>query len=91
MAEALPDIAHRIAHMRGMAQRTWDRGEFFFYVRISEPPYPEERGAEYEEPLAEMLRAGCHWRLAAREAAINEYSHAFSSSQGVIRCLSARC
>ena len=28
---------------------------FFFYVRIPEPLYPAERGAKYEEPLAEAL------------------------------------
>jgi hypothetical protein len=43
--------------MRGMAQRTWDRGWFFFYIRIPEPLYPEERGEKYEEPIAEALRA----------------------------------
>jgi hypothetical protein len=41
--------------MRGMAQRAWDRGEFFLYIRIPEPLYPEERGRRYEEPLGEAL------------------------------------
>jgi hypothetical protein len=41
-----------------MAQRAWDRGDFFFYVRIPEPLYPEERGEKYEQPLAEALAAG---------------------------------
>jgi hypothetical protein len=39
-----------------MAQRAWDRGEFF-YVRIPEPLYPQERGEKYEEPLTEALMA----------------------------------
>jgi hypothetical protein len=42
--------------MTGRAQRAWDRGEFFFYVRIPEPLYPAERGAKYEEPIKEALR-----------------------------------
>ena len=57
MAEPSPDIAGRVAHMRGMAQGAWDRGRFFFYIRIPEPLYPAERGEKYEEPLAEALRA----------------------------------
>ncbi len=57
MTEPSQDIAHRVAHMRGMAQRAWDRGRFFFYIRIPEPLYPEERVEKYEEPLAEVLRA----------------------------------
>jgi hypothetical protein len=57
MAEPSQDIAHRVVHMRGMAQRIWDRGQFFFYIRIPEPLYPEERGEKYEEPIAEALRA----------------------------------
>ena len=43
--------------MRGMAQRAWDNGEFFFYIRIPESLLPEERGEKYEEPLAAALRA----------------------------------
>jgi hypothetical protein len=57
MAEPSPDIAHRVRHMQGMARQAWDRGQFFFYIRIPEPLYPAERGEKYEEPLAEMLRA----------------------------------
>ena len=56
MAEPSPDIAHRVAHMRRMAQLAWDDGEFFFYIRIPEPLYPQERGEKYEEPLAESLQ-----------------------------------
>jgi hypothetical protein len=40
-----------------MAQQAWDRGLFFFYIRIPEPLSPEERGQKYEEPLAKALRA----------------------------------
>jgi hypothetical protein len=39
-----------------MAQRAWDSGQFFFYVRIPEALYPDERGEKYEEPLAEALK-----------------------------------
>lgn len=56
MPEPSPDIAPRVRHMRGVAQRVWDRGEFFFYVRIPEPLMPAGRGEKYEEPLAEVLR-----------------------------------
>ena len=56
MAEPSPEIAPRVRHMTGMAQRTWDHGEFFFYIRIPEPLYPAERGEKYEGPLAEALR-----------------------------------
>lgn len=56
MAVPAPEIARRVAHMRGMAQRAWGEGQFFFYIRIPEPLYPEERGEKYEEPLAEALR-----------------------------------
>jgi len=37
------------------AQRAWDRGEFFFYIRIPEPLLPELRGRRYEEPIARAL------------------------------------
>ncbi len=57
MAEPSPDIAHRVAHMRGMPQQAWDRGLFFFHIRIPEPLYPKQRGEKYEEPLTEALRA----------------------------------
>ena len=57
MAEPAQEIAHRVAHMRGMAEQTWERGDFFFFIRIPEPLYPEERGEKYEEPIAEALRA----------------------------------
>jgi hypothetical protein len=43
--------------MTTRAQRAWDRGEFFFFVRIPEPLYPEARGEKYQEPLAEAVRA----------------------------------
>jgi len=57
MAEPSPEIADRVALMRGMAERAWNRGLFFFYIRIPEPLLPDERRTKYEEPLAEMLRA----------------------------------
>lgn len=57
MSEPAPEIVHRVAHMRTMAQRAWDRGLFFFYIRIPEPLSPDERGEKYEEPLTESLRA----------------------------------
>jgi hypothetical protein len=43
--------------MRGMPQQAWDRGLFFFHIRIPEPLYPKQRGEKYEEPLTEALRA----------------------------------
>jgi hypothetical protein len=55
MANPSADIAHRVAHMRGMAQRTWERGEFFFYIRIPEPLYPAERIDKYEVPIGKAL------------------------------------
>lgn len=55
MPEPSPDIAARVRHMRGMAQRAWEDGEFFFYVRIPEPLKPFERGEKYEEPLTAAL------------------------------------
>src|SRR5688572_15610868 len=41
--------------MLHFAQRAWDRGEFFFYVRIPEPLQPAERGLRYEEPIGLAL------------------------------------
>ncbi len=42
------------------------------------------------DAAAETRNAGCHWRLAASEAADNEFGRAVSSSRDVPRCLSAR-
>ena len=41
--------------MTARAQRVWDRGNFFLYIRIPESLYPEERGEKYEQPIAEAL------------------------------------
>jgi hypothetical protein len=57
MAKVPKAIAHRVAHMRGMAEQARERGLIFFYVRIPEPLYPAERGEKYEEPLDRALRA----------------------------------
>lgn len=56
MAEPPPEVAARVAVMRDMAERYWDDGEFFFYVRIPESLTPHERGERYEDPLAAALR-----------------------------------
>jgi hypothetical protein len=55
MAAIPPEIANRVSVMRQFAQKAWDAGEFFFYVRIPEPLFPEERGLRYEEPLIDAL------------------------------------
>ena len=55
MAAIPPEIANRIPVMQRFAQQAWDRGEFFFYVRIPEPLLPEERGERYEDPLRDAL------------------------------------
>ncbi len=57
MAKPRPDMANRVRHMRGMARQAWDRGLFFFYIRIPEALTPHERGERYEDPLAEALAA----------------------------------
>jgi hypothetical protein len=56
MAAPRNEIAGRVELMRGMAERAWDRGEFFFYIRIPEALRPDDRGDKYEEPLAAALR-----------------------------------
>jgi hypothetical protein len=55
MAEPSPDIANRVAVMRGMAEGAAARGEHFVYVRIPEPLRPPERGDKYEDPLDAAL------------------------------------
>jgi hypothetical protein len=57
MAELSQDNSRRVGHMRGKAQRAWDRGRFFFYIRIPESLHPADRGEKYDEPLAEALHA----------------------------------
>ena len=42
--------------MREMAQRAWDRGQFFFYVRIPESLDPEQRINKYEIPIGSALQ-----------------------------------
>jgi hypothetical protein len=43
--------------MLELAEAAWDRGEFFFYVRIPEDLQPIARGDRYEDPLQEALDA----------------------------------
>ena len=45
----------RQAVMQGLAAAAADRGQFFFYIRIPEALGPVDRGAKYEDPLADAL------------------------------------
>ena len=41
--------------MLGFAEAAWERGEFFFYIRIPESLQPVARGDRYEDPLQQAL------------------------------------
>src|SRR4051812_22208712 len=47
----------RAAVMLEFAEAAWERGEFFFYVRIPEDLQPIARGDRYEDPLQDALDA----------------------------------
>ena len=52
MAKPSPEIAHRVAHMRGMAEQAWDRGCSSLHPH-PRGAVPGGAGEKYKEPLAE--------------------------------------